>query len=690
MKRQRVIFRGCLVLAVLAFYPLDALGDGILNPSMEGNFIDNVAEYWTQWGSLSGIFCQGSNAHDGISSQGIGWGNQGGMSFGPDGIYQTISSLEPGRIYRLSVWFNYSFWPQGSWGDSSITYSIGIDPLGGSNPEVVTNWTSVSDYASGWNEGYWRNIVTFFSASDSESTIFIEVAGYGYAEDNYDPWMGPMPAWWDATCLIDDVTIEAVEIGDGSSVEATSPVPANGANYSEVTITVLNANGEPISGIPVSEITVNCTGSGNTIIGPNAPTDANGQITAKIKSTAAETKIVSVTVLGTVLSDTATIEFGESYAGPIWYVDVLNDGYANGSLEYPFKTISNAIVPAQDGDTIIVSPGTYYENVNFSGKAITLCSTNPDDWAVVKETIINANNSGSVITFKGSESYETVLSGFTITNGKSSSGGGIYCPDYAYPTITNNIIMGNTSINGGGGILGGRPRLHNNIITNNQAGYGAGICSSSGKITHCLIANNSSSAGYGVGLYSCNGVISNCTIAYNSTNGYGCLSYCNGTIKNCIIWGNTAANGVQLYSCSGPTYSCIQNWTGSGIGNNSDDPLFADPATNDFHLRSQAGRWDPLTSNWVIDDNTSPCIDGGDPLSKIDIELNPNGGRINMGFYGGTSEASKSTSGIVQTVCVEKPAGDLDGDCKVDILDFALFAHSWLDCTLDPPSACWQ
>ncbi len=45
-------------------------GDGILNPSMEGNFIDNVAEYWTQWGSLSGFFYQGSNAHDGISSQG--------------------------------------------------------------------------------------------------------------------------------------------------------------------------------------------------------------------------------------------------------------------------------------------------------------------------------------------------------------------------------------------------------------------------------------------------------------------------------------------------------------------------------------------------------------------------------------------------------------------------------------------
>jgi hypothetical protein len=394
----------------------------------------------------------------------------------------------------------------------------------------------------------------------------------------------------------------------------------------------------------------------------------------------AQTKVVSATVLGTLLSDTATVEFGAAYAGPVWYVDASNLGYGNGSPEHPFKLISDAIIPAQDGDTIIVSPGTYYENVNFSGKAITLRSTNPDDWAVVNATIIDANGSGSVVSFSGNVSTDSVLSGFTVTHGSNR---GIYCS--GSPVITNNIITGNI----GGGVYGGSPRIHNNIIKNNTASYGAGIQYCSGKITNCLIINNSSSVGGG-GLYYCNGVIANCTIAANSGNGYGGgLYYCNGTIINCIIWGNTAANGAQLYSCSEPTYSCIQNWTGGGIGNRSDNPLFADSVNNDYHLLSQAGRWNPLTSSWVIDGSTSPCIDGGDPLSRIGVERNPNGGRINMGFYGGTSEASKSISGIVQTVCIELPSMDLSGDCKVDIQDFALFAQGWLKCNLDPPSSCW-
>ena len=102
----------------------------------------------------------------------------------------------------------------------------------------------------------------------------------------------------------------------------------------------------------------------------------------------------------------------------------------------------------------------------------------------------------------------------------------------------------------------------------------------------------------------------------------------------------------------------------SGTGNIDADPLFAkpgywvdpndpnvarDPAdpnsiwvNGDYHLKSQAGRWDPNTQGWVLDTVTSPCIDTGDPNSPIGDEPQPNGGRINMGFYGGTKEASKS------------------------------------------------
>jgi hypothetical protein len=62
----------------------------------------------------------------------------------------------------------------------------------------------------------------------------------------------------------------------------------------------------------------------------------------------------------------------------------------------------------------------------------------------------------------------------------------------------------------------------------------------------------------------------------------------------------------------------------------------------DYHLKSQAGRWDPNSGEWVIDDVTSPCIDAGDPNTPVSDEPEPNGGIVNMGAYGGTIEASLS------------------------------------------------
>jgi len=64
----------------------------------------------------------------------------------------------------------------------------------------------------------------------------------------------------------------------------------------------------------------------------------------------------------------------------------------------------------------------------------------------------------------------------------------------------------------------------------------------------------------------------------------------------------------------------------------------------DYHLKSQAGRWDAGTQGWVKDDVTSPCIDAGDPDADYGDELWPHGQRLNMGAYGGTSEASLSLS----------------------------------------------
>ena len=87
------------------------------------------------------------------------------------------------------------------------------------------------------------------------------------------------------------------------------------------------------------------------------------------------------------------------------------------------------------------------------------------------------------------------------------------------------------------------------------------------------------------------------------------------------------------------------------------------------------------------------CIDAGDPCDPIGVEPNPNGTRINMGAYGGTAQASKSTGGTgpePPPVCIEEIEGDVNGDCKVDFTDFAKMANNWLECNLDPPEACWE
>src|SRR5215204_3665661 len=96
-------------------------------------------------------------------------------------------------------------------------------------------------------------------------------------------------------------------------------------------------------------------------------------------------------------------------------------------------TIQHAIDAAAAGDTILVSPGTYIENITFRGKPITVAS---EQGAGV--TIIDGNRAGSVVTFASGESRNAVLTGFTVRNGANSfSGGGVLIQNSA-PSIIGN------------------------------------------------------------------------------------------------------------------------------------------------------------------------------------------------------------------------------------------------------------
>jgi YD repeat-containing protein len=128
-------------------------------------------------------------------------------------------------------------------------------------------------------------------------------------------------------------------------------------------------------------------------------------------------------------------------------------------------TIQAAIDAAQNGDTVLVSDGTYKENIDFHGKAIALLSHNGP--AV---TIIDGNNLNTVVTFDTSEALTSQLQGFTIRNGSASFGAGINILG-ASPTIVGNYFVSNNQGSGGYGAgIGGNgssPDIERNVFWSN-------------------------------------------------------------------------------------------------------------------------------------------------------------------------------------------------------------------------------
>jgi phosphotriesterase-related protein len=256
-----------------------------------------------------------------------------------------------------------------------------------------------------------------------------------------------------------------------------------------------------------------------------------------------------------------------------------------------------------------------------------------------------AMKNGGAINTSGLEQQEgPIIIDCKISNNQASNGGAIYC-DRSNTTVSNSILSGNIATNSGGAIY---------------------CWQSAPSFINCTFDNNHAQ---------------NLGGAFTGTGWRGEVLF-----KNCIIWDNSARMGdaiarmlpnitgspsVRITHCCIPLDTdALSPGTSNGWSvedNNIDvDPLFVDPGywahiedpnvvvepndpnaiwvDGDYHLKSQAGRWDAVSESWVVDDVTSPCIDAGDPNSPVGDEPEPNGGRINMGAYGGTAEASKSAS----------------------------------------------
>jgi len=258
-----------------------------------------------------------------------------------------------------------------------------------------------------------------------------------------------------------------------------------------------------------------------------------------------------------------------------------------------------------------------------------------------------------------------------IRNSADIAGGGM---DGGTATLTSCVFIGNKALQGGGIQSGSSTLINCAFIANKATDWGGKIWSGSDNMLHCIFSGNSAGiCGGAIYMFNSDLLLTNCTLTGNwAPNGNALASDkffdapSNVELKNCIVWGG----GSEIWNDDGSSitisYSDIHGgqvgiydpysvlvW---GEGNIDTDPLFADPGywvdandpnnalwiNGDYHLKSEAGRWDPVSENWVIDDVTSPCIDAGDPLTPVMYEPHPRGCFINMGAYGGTEEASKS------------------------------------------------
>jgi hypothetical protein len=467
------------------------------------------------------------------------------------------------------------------------------------------------------------------------------------------------------------------------------------------------------------------------------------------------------------------------------------DTNAGTSQAAAFATIQKGIDTAVDGDTVIVWPGTYDQQANFNGKAITVKNADA-------EPAVISNSSNYAFIFENAEEANSVLQNFIIAKGCFAvylSGSsptiknltivdnyfGIDAYDGAIPAVSNCIFLDNRfgdiegadtqyswpfdltavacwsfeettgtkvydGIGDNDGTITGATREPNGLLGRAMSFDGNGdyitVPSSAslnitGDITiaawvkpanfnarirfiatqlydyiggttgnTCMLGIQGTRPVFGLSLgygQSTTTVFGDLAFVANQWNyivvkregsvmkawlngiesGYSAAVSASAHITTSSypfsIGGNSLGyflfvgeiDEVAIYDRALSTKEIENYYKNMQTGYDYADPMMVDSDKGDYHLLSEFGRYDSNSAGWVLDDATSPCVDAGDPTDNPMGEPMPNGGRINIGAYGGIGHASKGGEWPLPF--------DFNTDGIVNMEDFAKLAEHWLD-----------
>ncbi|MCK4632235.1 MAG: DUF1565 domain-containing protein, partial [candidate division Zixibacteria bacterium] len=298
--------------------------------------------------------------------------------------------------------------------------------------------------------------------------------------------------------------------------------------------------------------------------------------------------------------------------GPNWYVSVSGDDLTgDGSNDYPFATIQNTINSAHEGDTVVVTNGTYTgdgnRDIDFNGKGLVLRSLGGPEVTIIDCQGTEQEPYRGFLILNGEDST-TIIEGFTVRNGRAPGGapyglhfggailcmnssptirmcvlefnmagfgGGICCADSSKPIIEDVTISGNIAYANGGAIAcyQSNPELRNCTISGNKATRGGGLyCSFSNPVVdNCIITNNtafgdpdseSARGGAICAFDESRPIIANSVIAGNGSAGYGGAIYSRDNSKPIIIHvtmvNNWAPAGAGIYVAASDTVASVR------------------------------------------------------------------------------------------------------------------------------------
>ncbi|MCB1568121.1 MAG: hypothetical protein KDI69_04795 [Xanthomonadales bacterium] len=297
--------------------------------------------------------------------------------------------------------------------------------------------------------------------------------------------------------------------------------------------------------------------------------------------------------------------------------------------------LANAVDWDGGEPAIVIEHNTVSNNTAGKGGGLTVAGHR----IVLRQNLIE-NNQGSNDHGGGVyvSSASTLISNNIIRNNAIGAigwgwGGGMVIPD-ANADLEGNVFAGNYSPSLGSQLFwdeGASGTMRNELL------YGS-PCNQAGEQASMLYIDGGSPGGSHV-------VIDNMTLA-DYPNCPNALTQqaifvqadSSAVIRNSILWNV----GTEFTTIDNATYTITHSLTGeTGVGNFLNNPRFVDSQNGDYHLQSIGGHY--TANGWVNDATTSPAIDAGNPASSFANEPAPNGGRINLGAFGNTAQASRNT-----------------------------------------------